>query len=250
MYHIVAVFDVTPGRHQEFIAAALEDGRDSRANEPGTKRFELIEDERTANRFWLNEAYDDEAAFNVHANGPYYKRFFDAVGEFAEEPKDRPSIKGARIEDTGEAVAGVLKVFRIDEACEQLFQTGEEQEFQPEHPENFIGQVRMRDLARQAGLPGVDVLAVFFDADARTKPHIHQTEQLLYFVHGNGFVAFPGQEEQVVNEGGMVVVPACELHMHGATNAGPCCHLAARLPSKTNWNPHVPVEWRQFAEDL
>jgi autoinducer 2-degrading protein len=247
MYHLVATFDVPPVRHQEFIAAALEDGRDSLANEPGTRRFELIKDEETANRFCLNEAYSDEAAFHVHKNGPYYKRFFDVVGTFAKEAKDHLPIKGTRIVDTGKAASGVLRVFRIDEACEQLSRI-EDGKFEPEHSQNFIGHVRMIDLAGQAGLTGVDVLVVYFAADAKTKPHVHQTEQLLYFVRGNGFVAFPGQEKQVVDEGGTVIVPACELHMHGATEAGPTCHVAARLPSKTNWKPHVPSEWRQFAD--
>jgi quercetin dioxygenase-like cupin family protein len=146
------------------------------------------------------------------------------------------------------ASRSVLRVFRVDAACEQLSSVDDTGAFEPEHPENFIGRVRIIDLAQQAGLPGVDVLAVFFEPEARTKPHVHQTEQILYFVSGAGFVAFPGQDEQVVDEGGIVIVPACELHMHGATDAGPTCHVAARLPSKTNWKPYVPAEWRHFAE--
>jgi quercetin dioxygenase-like cupin family protein len=98
----------------------------------------------------------------------------------------------------------------MDAAFEQLSQINEDSAFafEPEHPENFIGRVRVIDLAREAGLTGIDVLAVFFDADARTKPHVHQTEQLLYFVRGTGFVVFPGQEEQAVDEGGVVIIPA------------------------------------------
>ena len=45
MYQVVATFDVPHDLRQEFIAAAVEDGRDSRANECGTTRLELIEDE-------------------------------------------------------------------------------------------------------------------------------------------------------------------------------------------------------------
>lgn len=47
MYHLVAAFDVLPEKHTEFLAAALKNGRDSRANEPGTKRFEVIKDEES-----------------------------------------------------------------------------------------------------------------------------------------------------------------------------------------------------------
>jgi quinol monooxygenase YgiN len=90
MYEIVATFDVLPESREEFINAALQDGHDSRASEPGTRRFELIrdagiEDERTTERFFLIEAYDNEAAFTEHENGPHYRTFIDGIAEFAKE---------------------------------------------------------------------------------------------------------------------------------------------------------------------
>ena len=252
MYEIVATFDVLPESSEEFINAALQDGRDSRANEPGARRFELIRDagireERTTERFFLIEAYDNEAAFTEHENGPNYKRFFDVIAEFAKEDRAR-LLRGARFDDRDSSARGALEVFRVDEICDDLLRLDKADEFKATHPEHFIGEVRTKDLTRQAGLAGVEVLAVYFGAGARTRPHVHQTEQLLYFVRGSGFVVFPGHDEQIVEEGSVVIVPACELHMHGA-NARPTCHLAAKLPSKTNWKPHVPSDWRQFAEE-
>jgi autoinducer 2-degrading protein len=97
MYNIAVSFDVQPERREDFIAAALEDGRNSSADEPGTKRFELIVDEENPNRFYLNEAYDDAEAFDVHANGPHFARFFQLVEDFVEGPTWL--IKGTRIED-------------------------------------------------------------------------------------------------------------------------------------------------------
>ena len=254
MYQVVALFDVSAERKQEFIDAALQDGRDSLASEIGTRRFELLqvetpEDEGTAIRFALNEGYDDEAAFALHADGPHFTRFFAVIDGFAKQVKDNHlPIMGTQIEDANRVGTGPLRIFRIDEAYEQLSAPDAGGKLTPPRPENFIGNVRAIDLAEQAGLTGVEMLAVFFEANARTKPHSHPTEQLLYFVRGNGFVAFPGQDEQAVAEGGIVIVPACELHMHGATEASPACHVAARLPSKTNWAPRVPAEWRRFAE--
>jgi (4S)-4-hydroxy-5-phosphonooxypentane-2,3-dione isomerase len=96
-YHIAVYFDFPAERQQEFIDAALEDGRESSANEPGTKRFELIRDKHNAGRFYLNEAYDDAAAFEVHAAGPYFKRFFEIVGSFADGP--HWLIQGSRVDD-------------------------------------------------------------------------------------------------------------------------------------------------------
>ncbi len=130
----------------------------------------------------------------------------------------------------------MLGVQRIDES-----QAGP-----PPEPANFIGRVRMQNLAAVGGASGLELLAVFFDAGARTRPHIHPTDQVLYFVRGSGFVVFPGEEEQRVEEGGIVVVPAGLLHMHGATDAEPVCHVALRAPGRTDWEPPVPDEWRRF----
>lgn len=101
MYHIAVYFDVPANRRDEFIAAALEDGRNSAAEEPGTRRFELIEDEERPNRFYLNEAYDDAAAFDVHATGPHFAKFFSLIEDYAHGPTWL--IKGTHIEDHAEA---------------------------------------------------------------------------------------------------------------------------------------------------
>jgi autoinducer 2-degrading protein len=98
MYHIASYFDVPRERHQDFIKAALVDARDSCRNEPGTKRFELIRDKDNYNRFYLNEAYEDEQAFLDHCKGKYFKRFFDDIRPYASGPT--PLIKGIQIEAT------------------------------------------------------------------------------------------------------------------------------------------------------
>jgi quercetin dioxygenase-like cupin family protein len=130
----------------------------------------------------------------------------------------------------------VLDVFRIDES-----KAGS-----PPEPANFIGRVRMQNFAKAARADELESLAVFFDAGSRTRPHRHPTDQLLYFASGSGFVVFPGEEEQRVPEGGLVVIPARLVHMHGATDEEPICHLAIRCPGPTDWHPPVPDAWRQF----
>lgn len=131
----------------------------------------------------------------------------------------------------------MLEVLRIDESAAGP----------PPEPGNFIGRVRMQNLAAAGGTAEVEYLAVFFDAGARTRPHVHPTDQVLFFVRGPGFVVFPGEEEQLIEEGGIVVVPGGLLHMHGATAAGPACHLAVRAPGPTDWSPPLPDEWRRYA---
>jgi (4S)-4-hydroxy-5-phosphonooxypentane-2,3-dione isomerase len=94
-YHMGYSFEVPFERHREFIGAALDDNRESVANEPGALRFELIKDPEHPTRFYVNEMYQDEAAFDAHRAGSYYRRFLEIIGAFADGPT--PLIKGKRI---------------------------------------------------------------------------------------------------------------------------------------------------------
>jgi quercetin dioxygenase-like cupin family protein len=130
----------------------------------------------------------------------------------------------------------VLDVFRVDET----------KAAEPPEPGNFAGRVRMQNLARDTGASRIDLFAVYFDAGAHTRPHVHETDQVLYFVRGSGFVWFAGEERRRIGEGGIVAVPAGALHMHGATEDEPVCHLALRAAGPTDWHPPVPDDWLRF----
>ncbi|QBD81150.1 antibiotic biosynthesis monooxygenase [Ktedonosporobacter rubrisoli] len=87
MYVIVVGLQIKPEHRQDFIEAAFQNSHDSRLNEPGTRRFELIKDESDPNRFYLSEAYEDKAAFEAHANGSYFQTFVAASSKcYAQKP--------------------------------------------------------------------------------------------------------------------------------------------------------------------
>ncbi len=115
-------------------------------------------------------------------------------------------------------------------------------------PQNFTGRVRMQNLAREGGASKLELLAVHFDAGAHTRPHTHTSEQVLHFVQGSGFVWIAGAERERVAEGGIVVVPGGVVHMHGATEDGPICHIALRAADgPTDWAPEgVQEDWQQY----
>lgn len=122
------------------------------------------------------------------------------------------------------------------------------QAFSAPEPQNFIGDVHMQKLSERGGASKLELLAVFFDAGAHTRPHTHPSEQMLLFVQGSGFVWFPGEDRQRVDEGGIVVVPAGVVHMHGATEDEAICHVALRAADgPTCWHPaEVPESWKQY----
>lgn len=61
----------------------------------------------------------------------------------------------------------------------------------PPHPRPgwFSGPVDVQELREGEGNTQLEILAVYFDAGARTKPHTHATDQLLSFLEGEGILA-------------------------------------------------------------
>ncbi|MBE1490729.1 putative quinol monooxygenase [Plantactinospora soyae] len=86
MYQFLVSFTVQSEHRDDFIRAAKKVARDSIANEPGSRRFEVIADEKNPDIFYLNEVYADADAFNTHASGPYFGAFFAEASTYAEGP--------------------------------------------------------------------------------------------------------------------------------------------------------------------
>lgn len=100
----------------------------------------------------------------------------------------------------------------------------------PDHPEWFEGHVLMQVLWQEQP----DVLAVFFERGARTRPHIHATNQILHIVSGHCLVATRADRKEV-GVGETIMVPAGEWHWHGAAPGEDMCHLSIRVPGPTDW---------------
>ncbi|MFE7034836.1 putative quinol monooxygenase [Streptomyces sp. NPDC057621] len=86
MYQFLVSFTVQPEHRDDFVEAAGRAARDSLANEPGSRRFEIIADAENPDVFYLNEAYADVEAFDAHAGGPYFAAFFAQASAYAEGP--------------------------------------------------------------------------------------------------------------------------------------------------------------------
>lgn len=105
----------------------------------------------------------------------------------------------------------------------------------PERPDYFEGKVRFQPLY-QPDRDGEEseLTAVFFEAGARTTPHIHESGQVLQVVSGRCVVVIEDERREVA-PGDFVIVPRGVWHWHGATRDGPACHISIKLPGRTDW---------------
>jgi (4S)-4-hydroxy-5-phosphonooxypentane-2,3-dione isomerase len=69
-------FEVNPETIERFHALIAENARQSVANEPGCRQFDVTRAQDQPNRILLYEVYDDAAAFEAHAKMPHVAAFF------------------------------------------------------------------------------------------------------------------------------------------------------------------------------
>ena len=118
----------------------------------------------------------------------------------------------------------------------------------PENPEYFSGTVRQQRLNPTKGPGGIDLVAVFFERGARTRPHIHATDQALHVVEGERVVATE-QERRLIRTGDIVIIRAGQWHWHGATPTSAMCHISARPVGPTDWS--APLRnWETYMQGV
>src|SRR5438128_8617422 len=93
----------------------------------------------------------------------------------------------------------------------------------PDRPEYFSGTVRLHNLRRPDDVGAAEVIGVFFDRGARTIPHIHEADQVLYFVEGEGIVATE-RERRVLRAGEIAVIPGGTGQRRGGKDASTMWH--------------------------
>jgi quinol monooxygenase YgiN len=72
-------FDIRPGHLAPFHDVARLDAEGSVGNEPGCRRFDVLQDPEVPDRVYFYEVYDDEAAFLRHREMPHFKTYFAAT---------------------------------------------------------------------------------------------------------------------------------------------------------------------------
>ena len=76
---IMVDFRLKPGVKSAFRRLIDDNARASCRDEPGCRRFDVMESPSEADRIVLYEIYDDRAAFDAHLATAHFKRFDAAV---------------------------------------------------------------------------------------------------------------------------------------------------------------------------
>ena len=77
---------VTPGEVETFLAETRRNAAAS-LQEPGVRRFDVLQDEGDPAHVVLTEVYVDQAAADAHKQTPHYARWRDAVAGMMAQPR-------------------------------------------------------------------------------------------------------------------------------------------------------------------
>jgi len=79
MFVVTVTFDVQPEHADAFRQRVLQQASDTLENESTCQTFQVSVSPERPEAFFLYEVYDDEAAFQVHCNQPYFADFGKTV---------------------------------------------------------------------------------------------------------------------------------------------------------------------------
>jgi len=85
---------IKPAMRDEFLKAIEADALGSERDEPGCLRFDVLQDERDENVYYLYEVYKDQAALEAHRETPHYALWRE-VADVLEGPVAVSSAAGA-----------------------------------------------------------------------------------------------------------------------------------------------------------
>lgn len=86
--HVTLVHVEVHPRHIDDFIAATRDNHLAALNEPGNRRFDVLQSADDPSRFVLYEAYDSAHHAAAHKETPHYLRWRDRVASFMAKPRE------------------------------------------------------------------------------------------------------------------------------------------------------------------
>jgi quercetin dioxygenase-like cupin family protein len=96
------------------------------------------------------------------------------------------------------------------------------------------GEAHMQRIEIPGRTGEIAMLAVFFEAGSRNRPHTHEHDQTLLVQTGRSIVATE-TEKYVLSAGEVIIIPANLWHWHGATHDAPSCQISIMVPGRSNF---------------
>ena len=91
---------VKPDDVEAFLAASRRNAAAS-LQEPGVRRFDVLQDESDPAHVVLNEVYVDQASADAHKQTPHYARWRDAVAGMMAQPRSSTRFTALFPEEQG-----------------------------------------------------------------------------------------------------------------------------------------------------
>lgn len=85
--------NIKPEHVDEFLAV-FQANHEGAIKEPGNLRFDVLQDPDVSTRFFIYEAYLDEAAVLAHKKTPHYLTCVEKLDEMMSEPRKKRSFIG------------------------------------------------------------------------------------------------------------------------------------------------------------
>lgn len=85
--------NIKPDRVEEFLEV-FRANHEGSIREPGNLRFDVLQDPEVKTRFFIYEAYQDEAAVLAHKETPHYLACVEKLEALMSEPRKKRSLIG------------------------------------------------------------------------------------------------------------------------------------------------------------
>ncbi len=85
--------NIKPDRVEEFLDV-FRANHEGAIREPGNLRFDVLQDPKVKTRFFIYEAYRDDAAVQAHKETPHYLACVEKLEELMSEPRKKRCFIG------------------------------------------------------------------------------------------------------------------------------------------------------------
>jgi autoinducer 2-degrading protein len=85
--------NIKPDKVDEFLEV-FRANHEGAVKEPGNLRFDVLQDSKVKTRFFIYEAYKDEASVLAHKETPHYLACVEKLEELMSEPRKKRTFVG------------------------------------------------------------------------------------------------------------------------------------------------------------